>query len=260
MKLHRRAALASFAALVACSSSARPISSDPFVQSFATLRPSVVLFTMNVPDDAHKKKRQWDEAYGSGVVVASGPWGSRILTVEHVVHGARDLRVTVREKTVVPARVVASDEKADLALVETRAPNLPVAALGSSRELLPGMQIGVAGYPIPDAFQDEGLVTETSVYAGRISSVRNDSLELDLPVIPGESGGPIFDAQTGVVLGLAESRFDEEKAIGFGIPIDDAKKFMARAQPTARRCAAPTTGSDPRPTAPAECSSGAPSR
>ena len=52
--------------------------------------------------------------------------------------------------------------------------------------------------------------------------MRKDALELDLPIIPGESGGPVFDAASGVVVGLAESRFDEEKAIGFAIPIDDA--------------------------------------
>jgi S1-C subfamily serine protease len=56
---------------------------------------------------------------------------------------------------------------------------------------------------------------------------RHDALELDVPIIPGESGGPVFDAGDGAVIGLAESRFDEEKAIGFAIPIDDAKTFIA---------------------------------
>jgi S1-C subfamily serine protease len=59
-----------------------------------------------------------------------------------------------------------------------------------------------------------------------VSSILNDSLELDLPVIPGESGGPVFDARSGVVVALAESRFDDEKAIGFGVPIEDAEKFL----------------------------------
>ncbi len=222
----RRASLALCLAMVACSSSAKTLGGDPLVRSFRTIRPSVVLFTMKIPSDDPKKKGQFDDAYGSGVIVASGPWGSQILTVEHVIHDARELHATIGEKRLLPARVTASDAKEDLALVEVSAPDLPAAVLGTSRGLDPGEPIGVAGFPIPDAFQDEGLGVATSVYAGRVSSIRKDALELDLPVIPGESGGPVFDIDTGSVIALAESRFDEEKAIGFGIPIDDARHFL----------------------------------
>ncbi len=203
---------------------------DPFPRVFHLLRPSVVLFTMHIPSDDAKRKGQFDEAYGSGLIVASGPWGTQILTVEHVVHDARDLRATIGDRRKVKAHTIASDEKNDLALVAADAPNLTVAQLGTSSGLEPGLAIGVAGYPIPDAFEDEGLGTATSVFFGRISSVRHDALELDVPIIPGESGGPVFDAETGAIVGLAESRFDEEKAIGFAIPIDDAKKFIAHAR------------------------------
>ena len=60
--------------------------------------------------------------------------------------------------------------------------------------------------------------------------MRNDALEIDVPIIPGESGGPVFDAESGDVIGLAESRFDDERAIGFATPVDDAKKFIAHAR------------------------------
>ncbi len=221
------AAMLAPAVLAACSSSAKTLETDPLVKSFRAIRPSVVLFTMKIPtDDPKKKKSDFDDAYGTGVIVASGAWGSQILTVQHVIDGARDLHATIGEKKSVPARVIASDVKQDLALVEIATPNLPVARLGNSRGIDPGEPIGVAGFPIPDAFEDEGLGVATSVYSGRISSVRKDALELDLPVIPGESGGPVFDAANGTVIALAESRFDEEKAIGFGIPIDDARAFL----------------------------------
>jgi S1-C subfamily serine protease len=227
-------AAAALLALAACSSAAkRPapdVHQDTFPRVFHALRPSVVLFTMNIPSDDAKRKGQFDEAYGSGLIVASGPWGSQILTVEHVIHDARDLRATIGDRRKVKAHTIASDEKNDLALVATDASNLTVAQLGTSTGLEPGLAIGVAGYPIPDAFEDEGLGTATSVFFGRISSVRHDALELDVPIIPGESGGPVFDAETGAIVGLAESRFDEEKAIGFAIPIDDAKKFIAHAK------------------------------
>jgi len=181
---------------------------------------------MKIPSDDPKKKGEWDDGYGSGIVVASGAWGTQILTVEHVIHDARQLRATMREKIVAGARVVAVDVKKDLALVEASTPDMPVATLGSARDIEPGTAIGVAGFPIPDAFADEGLGVATSVYAGRVSSVRKDTLELDLSIIPGESGGPVFDAATGSVVGVAESRFEEEKAIGFAIPIDVAEAFL----------------------------------
>jgi S1-C subfamily serine protease len=218
-------ALLASALLSACAPKAQP-EGDAFVRSFRTLRPAVVLFTMKIPSDDKRRKNALDEAYGSGVAVASGGWGTQILTVEHVIHDARDLRATLDDRRSVPARVVFANEKADLALVQIDVPNRTVATLGRSAGVEPGTQVGVAGYPIPDAFEDEKLGTKISVYAGRVSSQRIDALELDLPVIPGESGGPIFDARTGAVIALAESRFDDEKAIGFGVPIEDAERFL----------------------------------
>ncbi len=227
MNSRRSLACAAALGLAGCAAHAGEPAGDPFVRAFKSVRPSVVLFTMKIPTDDPKKKGQWDDAYGTGIVVASGAWGSQILTVEHVIHDSRDLHATVSGRRAVPATVVARDEKDDLALVETKQPNLPIAKLGTARGVEPGTSVGVAGYPIPDAFQDEGLGVATSVYAGRISSVRKDALELDLPIIPGESGGPVFEADGGAVVGLAESRFEEEKAIGFAIPIDDAVRFLS---------------------------------
>lgn len=218
--------------LVALAGCASHDGGDPFVAAFKTIRPCVVLFTMQIPSDDPKKKGQWDDAYGSGILIASGSWGSQVLTVEHVIRDARNLRVTLPDKKIVATRVIARDANKDLALTEIATPSLPVATLGSAKDVEPGMPIGVAGFPIPDAFQDEGLGVATSVYAGRVSSVREDSLELDLPVIPGESGGPVFDGRTGVVIALAESRFEDEKAIGFGIPIDDAIAFLKNREHT----------------------------
>jgi S1-C subfamily serine protease len=236
----KAAGLIALAALAACSNgeaktAAQPVS-DPFPHVFKTLRPSVVLFTMLAPSDDPKRKNDYDDAYGTGFVVDSGAWGSRFLTAEHVIDQARRLRVTIGNRRTIAARVVASDVQEDLAIVEADERNLPRVQLGSSHDLDAGIQIGVAGYPIPDAFQDEGLGVATSVFEGRLSSIRHDALELDIPVIPGESGGPVFDAHTGEVIGIAESRFDEEHAIGFAIPIEDAEKFLAahaRAQATA---------------------------
>jgi S1-C subfamily serine protease len=222
----RKLAAVGILGFASCAQRVDPPAGDPFVRDFRALKPAVVLFTMKIPSDDRKRKGRFDDAYGSGVAVASGAWGTQILTVQHVIEDARQLRATLDDRRSVPARVVAADEKRDVALVEIAVPNRPVARLGSTQNLEPGTQVGVAGYPIPDEFEDEQLGTKTSLFAGRVSSIRRDSIELDLPVIPGESGGPVFDAQSGLVIGLAESRFDDEKAIGFGVPIEDAKIFL----------------------------------
>ncbi|GAC1496789.1 MAG: hypothetical protein NVS1B2_17760 [Vulcanimicrobiaceae bacterium] len=206
-----------------------PPPGDPFVRAYRTLRPSVVLLTMKITSAQKKNHGKLDDAFGSGVIVASDTRGSDILTVEHVIRDARMLRATLDERRSVAARVIATDTASDLALVHVDVPYRAVARLATrARDIEPGTAIGIAGYPIPDAFSDEHLGVRTSVYAGRVSSQRADSLELDLPVIPGESGGPIFDAASGDVIAIGESRFDDEKAIGFGIPIEVVRAFLTR--------------------------------
>jgi serine protease Do len=201
---------------------------DRYVTVYEQLHPAVVLLTMKIPADDPKRKGEWDDAYGSGVVVESGSWGSRVLTDAHVVEDAKDLVATIGDGPHAPAHVVArTGEADDLAIVDVPLRNQPVATLGSIAHLEPGTPIGVLGYPIPDAFDDEHLGRTVSLYTGRIASVRKGALEIDVPIIPGESGGPVFDASSGDVIGIAESRFDEERAIGFATPIDAATRFLA---------------------------------
>ncbi len=217
--------------LTACARAAQPVAAgpEPYTQLYQRLHPSVVLITMQIPADDPKRKGKWDEAYGSGAIIESGAWGSRILTDAHVVADARGLRAKVGDTgKPVPLRVVAvSDDDDDLALLEIPTPNLKPIVLGDMSSVVAGRDIGVLGYPIPDAFEDERLDAVVSLYTGRIASVRNGTMEIDVPIIPGESGGPVFDAATGTVIGLAESRFDDERAIGFATPVDIIRRFLA---------------------------------
>ncbi len=225
-------------ALAACTGShgerTTAAQNDRYVTDYEQLHPSVVLLTMKIPAVDAKRKGEWDDAYGSGVVVESGVWGSRILTGAHVIEGAKDLVATIGDGPHAPARVVArSGEDQDLALVDVPLANQTAARLGGVAQLEPGTAIGVLGYPIPDAFADEHLGRTVSLYTGRVASVRKGALELDVAIIPGESGGPVFEASTGDVIGIAESRFDEEHAIGFATPIDAATRFLAAHRRTA---------------------------
>ncbi|MBV8727917.1 MAG: serine protease [Candidatus Eremiobacteraeota bacterium] len=208
------------ALLILCACN-RP-SADPFVDAVRTMRPSVVLLTMQVPStDRHS----WDTEYATGTVVASGNWGSDILTVQHAVDQARNMRVTIANRYRVAGRLVAADPKLDVAVVTTKA-KLPSAKLGDSTAAQPGQSIGLMGYPIPDIFEEDGLGLATSINSGRISAVRSHAIELNLPIVPGESGGPVFASDDGAVVGVAESRFDEERSIGFALPINEAKPFL----------------------------------
>jgi len=196
--------------------------SDPFVEAVRLLRPSVVLLTMEVPGG---DRRSWDTEYATGTVVASGRWGSDILTVQHAVDQSRALRITIGNKRKVPGRLVAQDPNLDVAVVTTGA-KLPVAQLGDSSTVQPGEAIGLMGYPIPDVFEEDGLGLATSINSGRVSAIRIHAIELNLPIVPGESGGPVFAGTSGAIVGVAESRFDEERSIGFALPINEAKAFL----------------------------------
>jgi len=216
--------VAALALLVACAGNA----DDAFVASARHVRPSVVLMKMKVPPE--HRKDAYDDAYASGFVIASGSWGSDVLTAQHAIDAAWDISITDADKRSAPARVVAADSALDVALLRTPRKNLPVLPLGSSARLSGelGRQVGLVGYPIPDEFDDEGLGVASSTFDGRLSSVRPDALEVTLSIIPGESGAPVFIADTGEIVGIAESRFDDEHGIGFALPIDDAKKFLHR--------------------------------
>lgn len=211
--------------LVLCAGcGAKHYADDDFVSYAARLRPSVVLLSMDVPPENPKDAP--DTEYATGTVVASGAWGSDILTVEHAIEGAWNLKVTIGNKQKVPGTIVAKDADLDVAIVRTKRAHLPVVRLGNSADAQPGRTVGLVGYPIPDQFDDEGLGLATSLNSGRVSSLREDAIEVTLPIVPGESGSPVFLADTGEIVGMAESRFDEERSIGFALPIEDAKKFL----------------------------------
>jgi len=197
---------------------------DALVAAANALRPATVLLTMNVAGET--KKSGPDTEYATGLIVASGSWGSDILTVAHALEKTWNRQVTVGNKRRFPFRIIAQNTDLDVALVRTTGKNLPVATLGTSRDAQPGRLVGVLGYPIPDEFENEGLELATSLNTGIISALRGDAIEVTLTIVPGESGGPVFLGDTGEVIGMAESRFEDERSIGFALPIGDAKRFL----------------------------------
>lgn len=224
--MYKRFSPVLFALLFVTSACAAHYPDDRFVRAANAVRPSVVLLTMRVPPE--HKKDAYDDEFASGMVVASGNWGSDILTVSHAVDGAWDIVATVDNKTKIPVVVVARDKELDVALLRAKRAGLSPVALGSSAYLRAqlGRDVGLVGYPIPDEFEDEDLGLASSLNTGHLSSVRKHALEVSIPIVPGESGAPVFLIDSVTVIGMAESRFDDEHSIGFALPIDDAKAFL----------------------------------
>ena len=223
----RKSLIALHCALVVFVSSCAPQNPDDrFVSLVQRVKPSIVLLSMKVPSE--EKKHDSTDEFATGAVIASGAWGSDILSVAHAVDGAWGIHATISNKTKVPVTVIAVDKDLDISLLRTPRAGLASLTLGSSAKLASelGRDVGLLGYPVPDEFQDSDLGLETSLSTGRLSSVRKDALELTMPIVPGESGAPIFVIDSGELVGMAEARFDDEHSIGFALPIDDIKRFL----------------------------------
>ena len=159
---------------------------------------------------------------GSGVIIdAEG----HILTNNHVVERAEDVRVTLTDGREYEARVVGRDPKTDLAVLKVDVTEpLPVATLGSSDSLRVGDWVMAIGNP----FGLSHTVTAGIVSGkGRIigAGPYDDFIQTDASINPGNSGGPLFNMR-GEVVGINTAMVPHGRSIGFAIPIDTAKPLI----------------------------------
>jgi serine protease Do len=169
---------------------------------------------------------------GSGFIIRAD---GIIITNAHVVQGASNVSVMMRDGTTYPARVLGADDANDLAVVRIEARNLPVAPLGNSDGLLIGEWAIAIGNPFGFALANP----EPSVTAGVISATgRNllgssegagmyvDMIQTDASINPGNSGGPLVNAN-GEVIGVNSSIYTPSQGsvgLGFAIPINRARR------------------------------------
>ena len=160
---------------------------------------------------------------GSGFIVSSD---GIILTNAHVVRGAKEVTVKLTDRREFRAKVLGADPKTDVAVLRIEAKDLPVVSVGKTNELHAGDWVLAIGSP----FGFENTVTAGVVSAtGR--SLPDDSsvpfIQTDAAVNPGNSGGPLFNAQ-GEVVGINSqiySRSGGYQGVSFAIPIDLAYKI-----------------------------------
>ena len=161
---------------------------------------------------------------GSGVII--DPDQRYILTNNHVVAYADEIKIRLDDGKEFEAEVVGRDPKTDLALIRTKR-SLDVkdgAPLGDSDEAQVGEWVMAIGNP----FGLERTVTVGIVSAkGRVigAGPYDDFLQTDAAINPGNSGGPLFNMK-GEVVGINTAIVATGQGIGFAIPINIAKQLL----------------------------------
>jgi serine protease Do len=168
-------------------------------------------------------------ASGSGVIFRSDGY---LITNDHVVEGASSLSVELASGKSYTGRVIGSDQETDIAVVKIDAGELPIAALGSTKNLEVGQLAIAIGSPL-------GLAGGPSVTVGVISALGRkvtvnrggasgkdllDMVQTDAPIAQGSSGGALVNGN-GAVVGITTAvAVTGAEGFGFATPIDIAKR------------------------------------
>jgi serine protease Do len=188
---------------------------DPFLQQF--------FGDGQGPFQAPRDRRE--KSLGSGVIVS--PEGY-ILTNNHVVDGATEVKVTLSDKHEYNAKIIGTDPKTDIAVLKIDAPNLqPVAIADSSR-----LEVGDTALAIGDPFGVGQTVTRGIISATGRGNLGiedyEDFIQTDAPINPGNSGGALINDR-GELVGINTAiltHSEGSEGIGFAVPANLARQVM----------------------------------
>ena len=161
----------------------------------------------------HPQRDSRQQSLGSGFIISSDGY---IVTNNHVVAEADEIKVKLYDDKEYDAKVVGTDPKTDLALIKVDAKGLAYLELGDSDSLEVGSWVVAIGSP----FGLEQTVTAGIVSAkGRIigSGPYDDFIQTDASINPGNSGGPLLNL-AGEVVGINTAIVASGQGIGFAIP------------------------------------------
>jgi serine protease Do len=163
---------------------------------------------------------QIEHGMGSGVVISPDGY---IVTNNHVIDGAVDIRVTTSNRHVMKAKLVGADPVTDLAVLKVDGNDMPSVPWGDSKEVRPGQTVLAFGNPYGFRFTvTRGIVS--AVNRGNPDptdrSKPGEFIQTDAAINPGNSGGPLVDAR-GEVVGINTflvSPSGTFSGMGFAIP------------------------------------------
>ncbi|HEY2899573.1 MAG TPA: trypsin-like peptidase domain-containing protein [Polyangia bacterium] len=175
---------------------------------------------------------------GTGFLISKDGY---LVSNEHVVRGAADLRVRLYDGRELPACVVGADAAMDIALIKIDAPTpLPVLTLGDSDAVRVGETVVAIGNPygfnhsvtagIVSA--KERVVDRASLHESPQQEIYSFFIQTDASINLGNSGGPLIDS-SGAVIGVSAAFWaghplQPAQGIGFAIPINMAKAILPR--------------------------------
>lgn len=149
-----------------------------------------------------KPQPQFEHGVGSGVILTPDGY---IVTNDHVVDGATEIRVTLNDRRIFTAKLIGVDKLNDLAVIKIDAHDLPSVPWGDSNKLKPGETVLAFGNP----FGNFPFTVTRGIVSGlnRPNPYRDDArkpgdfIQTDAAINPGNSGGPLVNAH-GEVIGI----------------------------------------------------------
>ena len=172
------------------------------------------------------------QGLGSGIIVRYIDGVYYVLTNAHVIDGAAEIRVAMRDGNEYPAELVGSDPRRDLAMVSFRTNNIyPLAVLGDSDTVAVGDFAIAMGNPLGQQFSfsvTKGIISAVGRTGGPGGNI-NDFIQTDAAINQGNSGGPLVNIR-GEVIGIntwiATGGGGGNVGLGFAIPINNAKRVI----------------------------------
>jgi serine protease Do len=183
------------------------------------------------PNQGNRQPRQHDQredSLGSGVIVSPDGY---ILTNNHVIDGATDVRVTFADKRQLKAKVVGSDPKTDIAVLKVEGSGFSAITIGDSSKV----QVGDYALAIGDPFGVGQTVTMGIISATNRGNLGiedyEDFLQTDAPINPGNSGGALVNDRgelVGINTAILSHGSGGNEGIGFAIPVNLARNVMGQ--------------------------------
>jgi serine protease Do len=169
-----------------------------------------------------------EHGLGSGIIISPDGY---IVTNNHVIDGATDIRVTLNDRRVLPAKLIGADPMTDLAVIKINGSGFSSLPWGDSTALKPGQTVLAFGNPFNFRFTvTRGIVSALNRPNPYSDDARKpgEFIQTDAAINPGNSGGPLVNAH-GEVIGINTfliSPSGSFAGMGFAIPTQIARPVV----------------------------------